>query len=375
MKFQPVADQVHQHLRQGRLMAYYADVMKGFHGQAFLLRRRQVMHHAIDDCPGADLLQRQICPAETAVIQQVLHQLVHARRRGNHLLQIVFGIVVQNVRVLFAQRLAEAFNGAQRSAQVMGNGIAEGLQFGIGLFAFGNAQFQFLGVALDLVNQLFAFGNVARDFGEPGDLPGLIFQRRDHHARPEARPVFAHAPAFAFIMAFLTRPLQHTSRDFRAYVFRDVKGGKMAAYDLFRQITLNALRPGVPTGDVAFRIQRVDGVIGHALNQQAVALLGHAALAEVAGDLAKANDLPIVILNTGDDYAGPEARAIFTHAPALILEPDTPAGHLQLPSWFVFVLVLLGIESRKMFADDLVRFVALEAFGAGVPTGYITLCI
>jgi hypothetical protein len=74
------------------------------------------------------------------------------------------------------------------------------------------------------------------------------------------------------------------------------------------------------------RRQHVDRVVGHALHQQAEALLARAAcpapaaLGDVAGDLGEADQLAVLVADRVDHHAGPEAGAVLAHAPALGLE-------------------------------------------------------
>src|SRR3546814_4132572 len=67
-----------------------------------------------------------------------------------------------------------------------------------------------------------------------------------------------------------------------------------------------------------------------------------------------------------NDHAGPELRAVFAYPPSFRLESSFGGGGGQRFFGKARGAILFGIEARKMLADDLVRLVALEAFGAGV---------
>src|SRR5437870_4336190 len=101
----------------------------------------------------------------------------------------------------------------------------------------------------------------------------------------------------------------------------------MAAEDLARLIALDAARAGIPARDEALRVQHVDGVVLHAIDEQAKALLGVAQLfflsaphAQVARDLREGEQLSLVVAQRGDDDVRPEARAVLPYPPALVLE-------------------------------------------------------
>ncbi len=113
-------------------------------------------------------------------------------------------------------------------------------------------------------------------------------------------------------------------------------------------------------------VEHEDGVIGDALDQQAKAplgleqgLLGLALLGHVARDLGEADQFAVLGADAVDDDARPEARAVLAHPPAVTLKPAFGPGdfeHLRRQAGFA---VLIGVEGRKMLADDLV--------GAGSP--------
>src|SRR4051812_42598168 len=64
-------------------------------------------------------------------------------------------------------------------------------------------------LALAQVILIFAaFGQVARDLREAEQLAGGIADDRQHHVRPEARAVLAHAPAFFLETSFQCRGVQ-----------------------------------------------------------------------------------------------------------------------------------------------------------------------
>src|SRR5690606_9532339 len=74
-------------------------------------------------------------------------------------------------------------------------------------------------------------------------------------------------------------------------------------------------------------------------------------------------------------HVGPEPRAILAHAPALVLEAALAGGQFQLGLRPAGAHRLLRVEAREVVADDLVRAVALDALGAGVPAHHDALGI
>ena len=101
-----------------------------------------------------------------------------------------------------------------------------------------------------------------------------------------------------------------------------------------------------------------------------LALFGH-----VAGDLGKANDLPVVAADGVDHHHGPEARAVLAHAPAFGFIAPGVAGGLQGPVGDTGLPVLGRIEAAEMLADDFLGLVSLDALGAGIPVRHMTFGI
>src|SRR6185369_8018638 len=90
-------------------------------------------------------------------------------------------------------------------------------------------------------------------------------------------------------------------------------------------------------------------------------LLGRAPFGAVAGQLAEAAQLAALVAQGGQHDAGPEARAVLAHAPALVLAAPLGRGHPQLPLGPARGHVLGRVEARDVLADDLVGGPALHA--------------
>ena len=71
-------------------------------------------------------------PAEPRHLQQGLDQRSHARRGIAHARQVLAPFLADRLAVAFAQDPAEAFDRAQRRAQVVGNAVGEGFQVLVG---------------------------------------------------------------------------------------------------------------------------------------------------------------------------------------------------------------------------------------------------
>src|SRR5258708_28136239 len=92
----------------------------------------------------------------------------------------------------------------------------------------------------------------------------------------------------------------------------------MLADDLFGGISLDALRPEVPAGDVAVHVQNVDGVVADVLHHHAEALLARAHL--LFGQLPFGD-----VLADADDPHRP-ASLVAVHAGLVVHRPDGPVG-------------------------------------------------
>jgi len=118
--------------------------------------------------------------------------------------------------------------------------------------------------------RLLTLGEVARDLGEADQFTQVV-NRMNDDARPKARAVLANAPPFRLVMARSSGRLQSQFWYASLGVFRRIEPRKMLANDFVRGIALDAFGAGVPVRHLAGRIQHIDCVVGHALNQEAKA--------------------------------------------------------------------------------------------------------
>src|SRR6185312_6168937 len=96
------------------------------------------------------------------------------------------------------------------------------------------------------------------------------------------------------------------------------------------------------------------------------------ALGHVARDFGVAEELAVLVAEGGHDDVRPEARAVLSHAPAVVFVAAFALGGRELA-----VVGVRGrlrrVEDRKMFSDHLARFVALDAARALVPRRDVAL--
>src|SRR5262249_36036464 len=92
-------------------------------------------------------------------------------------------------------------------------------------------------------------------------------------------------------------------------------------------------------------------------------------LGQVAGDLGEAAEGAALVPQRRDQDVGPEPGAVLAQPPAFLLVLPGGGGDLQLPGRLAGLHVLRRVEPGGVLADDLLGGVALDALGAGVPTG------
>src|SRR5207244_4389912 len=89
-------------------------------------------------------------------------------------------------------------------------------------------------------------------------------------------------------------------------------------------------------------------------------LLGLALRGDVARHFREAAQLPVPVVNGGDQDIRKEAGAILAQAPTLVLVSPIANGLLQLHLRLVGILVHLRIEDREVLSDDFLWLVALD---------------
>jgi hypothetical protein len=98
-------------------------------------------------------------------------------------------------------------------------------------------------------------------------------------------------------------------------------------------------------------------------------LLGLFALGQVARHFREAPQRAVLVAQCRDDDVGPELLSIFPHAPAFVFKAPILGCRLQFLLGQAPLHGLSRIKAGEVLADDLLGAIALEAFGARVPTG------
>src|SRR6185312_8285230 len=117
---------------------------------------------------------------------------------------------------------------------------------------------------------LAPLGQIPRDLGESDELATVVTQRGDDDVGPEARAVLPKAPAFILEAAGVRRRAQLELWKPLGDQLGRVEDGEMLTDGLLGRVALQPLGAGVPTPDIAPGIEREDGVVGYALDQQLV---------------------------------------------------------------------------------------------------------
>ena len=224
--------------------------------------------------------------------------------------------------------------------------------------------------------------HIARDFRVADQSAIRRAYGIDDHVGPEFRAVLAVAPPFLFETAFARGRLQPDFRQAGCDVLGTVKFGEMPADDFLRRVALDAFGAGVPVRDDPLGGERVDRVVGDALDEKpellpafAEHVLGQFALRQIAGDLRVADQFAIGGQDRINDRTDPKPRAVFANAPTFSVEAALLSSRLQRELWQASLSVLIRIKTREMLADDFRRLIALETACAGIPTGHISLLI
>src|SRR5262245_2578074 len=84
-------------------------------------------------------------------------------------------------------------------------------------------------------------------------------------------------------------------------------------------------------------------------------------------DLGEADELAALVADRVDDDERPEAAAVLAHTPAFGFGPTIARRGLQRRGRHPGRAVLVAVEHAEMLPEDLVRRIALDAPGAGIP--------
>ncbi len=109
-------------------------------------------------------------------------------------------------------------------------------------------------------------------FAKPAILAAPVADRRDDDVRPEARAVFAHAPAFVGVAPLRAR-LCEDARGLRVALLGRVEDRERLAHDLLLGPTLQRAGSCVPRGDATVAVEHEDRVLLHRFDEPLEAIV------------------------------------------------------------------------------------------------------
>ena len=201
-----------------------------------------------------------------------------------------------------------------------------------------------------------------------------LAQRRDDVVGPVTGAVAPHAPALRRAPAQLARRDQVFPRFVGEDFFLWIEARKMFAHDVRGRVTAHLGRAVVPVCDESFLVDRDDGVVDHAFDEQAESFLARPqcvlvapSLGEIARDLGEPDQPSVRITQRGEHDVRPEARAVLANAPAFLLEAAFGHRGCKFVLRMAAVDRVARVELREMRADDFIGGVSLDVLRALVP--------
>ena len=101
------------------------------------------------------------------------------------------------------------------------------------------------------------------------------------------------------------------------------------------------------------------------------ALVGGASFRQIPGDLCKAQEFALVVLDGIDEDARPEPGSVLAHPPVFGFELSGLPGGRQRFHRHIVRLVLGRIKFAEVPAENFCARIAFDAFGAGVPIDHV----
>src|SRR6266481_1404848 len=183
----------------------------------------------------------QLGARHTREHQEIVDQLRHVLRRVPDASEVFSSLRAEAVGVVLQECLAEAVDAAQRTAELVGDRVAERLQ--LVTRAFG----PLLGARQALLEAL-ALGDVARDLRRPDDVSRSVANRRHCNRDVQVAPILCAAHRIEGLDALAPRePLQDV-RLLVAGARRQQQRHRLADH-FFRRIAEDLFRPAVPASD------------------------------------------------------------------------------------------------------------------------------
>ena len=191
----------------------------------------------------------------------------HPLRQRGTALGAGHGIFHEPLRLLIARHvLAQEFEAShddcQQIVEVVGYASRQAAQ-GVHLLRLDK---RFAGL-LEFDLSVAPFRDVPRDLGEADDRPVVIANGIDDHVRPELAPVLANAERLGLKAPFVHGRGQTFRRLSSLLIVLRIKRRKVPSDDFVGGVAFDFLRADVPVRHPSFRIEHVDGVVGHALHE------------------------------------------------------------------------------------------------------------
>src|ERR1700722_7848330 len=219
-----------------------------------------------------------------------------------------------------------------------------------------------------------SLGDVAGDFSKTQQIAVFAPDRIDDNRGPESSSILAHTPAFAFVATILESDLKNAHRQPGGAILLGIKTREVLSDDFVRGITLHPLCAHIPIRYNSTRLDHIDGVIDHALDQQAEATLAFeklvlpsCAFGNVTNHFGEADQLARGIPHRLKHGQYPQASSILPGTPALIFRATKLRRFLEDPLRNAVGPVIWTEEAGEVLANDIAGGITGMLFGAGIP--------
>ena len=179
-----------------------------------------------------DLGSPEFGPAHPGKGQEIIDELAHLAGRVGNGLEVAPGLGVQVGAEVFAEEIDEAVGVAERRPEVMGDGVAEGLQFVVRGLELLSVVLYLAGQVLDLFLGQALLGDIARR-----GIDELLFQ--DGRGAPEQPAVGAVAGAVSILErdgVFPAIQLRGLGQSGGAIVGMDAVGGTIEKFGIMDHV-------------------------------------------------------------------------------------------------------------------------------------------
>src|SRR4030095_5442343 len=141
--------------------------------------------------------------------------------------------------------------------------------------------------------------------------------------------------------------------------FWRIEAGKMLANYLFSRVALNAFRSGIPSSDIALRIEHENRIVLYALNQQSKSFLAFAQSLftfPAVGDVPKyqdnADDYARVITNGRGTIINSSFRTVFSDEQSMVCQTNNHTFAQGTRSRILYVVTGLLINNSENHVES-----------------------